>query len=129
VQEILVPVYVSEEQKKSASTKKPLFARLSDDELLSYGVPQEWLNDVRAATEDSYLALADHLPAEAAEALLEIATGGQPRKTEPVEPITNPFDHPDAQRRFRVMTNLEELERAMEAPWEKWTVFLHPEQK
>ena len=41
----------------------------------------------------------------------------------------NPFEHPDAQRRFRVMTNVEELERALEFPWEKWTVFLHPEQR
>jgi superfamily I DNA/RNA helicase len=44
-------------------------------------------------------------------------------------PVTNPFDHPDAQRRFRVMTNLEELQRALDFPWEKWTVFLHPEQR
>src|SRR5436189_4216484 len=40
-----------------------------------------------------------------------------------------PFDHPDAQRRFRVITNVEELQRALDAPWEKWTVFLHPEQR
>jgi superfamily I DNA/RNA helicase len=39
------------------------------------------------------------------------------------------FAHPDAQRRFRVMTNLEELQRALEYPWDKWTVFLHPEQR
>ncbi len=129
VQQILLPQYVQEEPKKEATTKKALFADLPEDELLSYGVPQEWLKDVREATEDSYLALADHLPSEAAEALLEIATGGKPRKAEPVEPTTNPFDHPDAQRRFRVMTNVEELQRALDAPWEKWTVFLHPEQK
>jgi superfamily I DNA/RNA helicase len=73
--------------------------------------------------------LIDHLPAEAAEALFQIATGGTPRKPEPAEPKANPFDHPDAQRRFRVMTNVEELERALDAPWEKWTVFLHPDQR
>jgi len=129
VQQILVPQYVLEEPKKIAAPKKQPFARLSDDDLLSYGVPTEWLKDVREATEDSYLTLADHLPAEAAEALLEIATGGTPRKPEPAEPKANPFDHPDAQRRFRVMTNVEELEKALEFPWEKWTVFLHPEQK
>jgi superfamily I DNA/RNA helicase len=33
------------------------------------------------------------------------------------------------QRRFRVMTNVEELRRALDFPWEKWTVFLHPEQR
>lgn len=129
VQQILVPQYVAEEPKKTAKAPKPLFAHLSEEELLGYGVPPEWLKDVREATEDSYLALADHLPSEAAEALLEIATGGKPRQPEPAEPPPNPFDHPDAQRRFRVMTNVEELERALDAPWEKWTVFLHPEQK
>jgi len=129
VQQILVPQYVLEEPKKVAAPKKRPFAHLSDDDLLSYGVPIEWLKDVREATEESYLALADHLPAEASEALLEITTGGTPRKPEPAEPKANPFDHPDAQRRFRVMTNVEELERALDAPWEKWTVFLHPDQK
>jgi mRNA-degrading endonuclease RelE of RelBE toxin-antitoxin system len=129
VQEIVVPQYVQEEPKKFVATKKKPFAHLSDDDLLSYGVPAEWLSDVHEATEESYLTLADHLPAEAAEALLEIATGGTPCKAEPAEPTTNPFDHPDAQRRFRVMTNVEELERALDAPWEKWTVFMHPDQK
>ncbi len=33
------------------------------------------------------------------------------------------------QRRFRVMNNVEELQRALDFPWEKWTVFLHPEQR
>ena len=37
--------------------------------------------------------------------------------------------HPDAQRRFRVLTNTEELERALNSPWEKWAVFLHPDQR
>ena len=27
------------------------------------------------------------------------------------------------------MTSVEELERALDAPWDKWTVFLHPEQR
>lgn len=73
--------------------------------------------------------MADHLPAEAAEALLELATGGKPRVPQPTVVVANPFDHPDAQRRFRVMTNVEELQRALDFPWEKWTVFLHPEQR
>jgi hypothetical protein len=79
-------------------------------------------------TEDTLLELTDHLPAEAAEALLELATGGKPR-VPPIAAATSPFDHPDAQRRFRVMSNVEELQRALDFPWEKWTVFLHPEQR
>ena len=127
VQEILVPAYV--EEAKAAPYLEPLFAKVSDDELLGYGVPAEWLADVRAATEGTLLTLADHLPAEASEALLELATGGKPRAPQPVAEKVSPFDHPDAQRRFRVMSNVEELERALEFPWDKWTVFLHPEQR
>ena len=40
--------------------------------------------DVKTATEDTLLVLPDHLPAEAAEALLELATGGKPRLPQPV---------------------------------------------
>ena len=96
-------------------------------------MPAEWVEDVRAADEDRLLALTAHLPAEAAEAVLELATGGKPRVSAPEAPSygtpLGPFTHPDAQRRFRVVTGVEELERALEAPWEKWAVFLHPDQR
>ena len=127
VTEIVVPVYV--QALMPAPPKPILFAGRSDEELLGYGVPLEWLNDVRQADEDSLMQLTDRLPAEAAEALLELATGGQPRIAKPATPVTNPFDHPDAQRRFRVMSNVDELQTALDFPWEKWTVFLHPEQR
>ncbi len=131
VQQVMVPVYVQTDLPlpHEPGTPKLLFANTSDDALLGYGVPAEWLEDVKAATEDSLLALADHLPAEAAEALLELATGGKPRAPAPTAATANPFDHPDAQRRFRVMSNVAELETALNFPWEKWTVFLHPEQR
>lgn len=127
VQEIIVPKYV--EAPKPAPAKKLLFAKVSDNDLLSYGVPVEWVSSVRQATDDTLLTLADHLPSEAAEALLELATGGKPRMPQAVAVAVSPFDHPDAQRRFRVMSNVEELQRALEFPWDKWTVFLHPEQR
>lgn len=126
VVEITVPHYTE------VATQKPqrlLFGGCSDDDLLRYGVPPEWLADVRIATEDTLLTLTDHLPAEAAEALLDLATGVTPQVAAPAVAGTNPFDHPDAQRRFRVMHDIEELERALEYPWEKWTVFLHPAQE
>ena len=126
IQEILIPAYV---EAPNPAAKLPLFADMSDDDLLAYGVPPEWLSDVRQADEDSLLSLADRLPAEAAEALLELATGGKPIPPQPVAPTMNPLDHPDAQRRFRVMSNIEELQRALEFPWNRWSVFLHPEQR
>ena len=64
-------------------------------------MPAEWLDDVKTATEDTLLAVTDHLPAEAAEALLELATGGKPRRScresrAAHRVAANPFDHPDA---------------------------------
>ena len=180
VKEIEVPVYVQVEK------PRPLpFADITDEELLNYGVPAEWLPDVRTADDNSLLDLADHLPVEAAEALLELATGGTPPLPShaspetgsyafaeapsrystsglsqvpippPPEtgsdtvweapfgfstgglpqipshtpPETDPFEHPDARRRFRVIHDVEELERALDYPWEKWVVFLHPAQR
>lgn len=34
----------------------------------------------------------------------------------PTAEAVNPFDHPDAQRHFRVMKNVEELQRALDSP-------------
>ncbi|WP_316174117.1 MULTISPECIES: 3'-5' exonuclease [unclassified Bradyrhizobium] len=175
VKEVLVPIYVQAElppAQRAATTKPILFAGVSDDELLGFGVPPEWLADVRVATEDTLLVLTDHLPAEASEALLELATGGRPgrptpdvmfsdfaefissdspaasavvsddinagadlhRLTKQLEDLlaTSPpsaFDHPDAKRRFRTIRDADELRAALDAPWDKWTVFLHPDQR
>ncbi|SOD99748.1 3'-5' exonuclease [Spirosoma fluviale] len=137
VQEIRVPVYLPAEApanvgkptKGSKPAPRKLFERVSDDTLLSYGVPPEWLADVKVADEDSLLTLTDHLPAEAAEALLELATGGTPSVPKPLPLAADPFAHPDALRRFRTMSNMEELQRALDYPWDKWAVFLHPDQR
>jgi superfamily I DNA/RNA helicase len=127
VKEIFVPAY--KEVVEHVSAKPRLFEHVADEELLSYGVPPEWLLDVREANEDGLLSLADHLPSEAAEALLELATGGKPQFASAVPAAADPFEHPDAQRRFRVMNNVEELAAALEYPWDKWTIFLHPAQR
>jgi superfamily I DNA/RNA helicase/mRNA-degrading endonuclease RelE of RelBE toxin-antitoxin system len=110
------------------AAKHLLFAKMADETLLSFGVPADWIADVKQADEDSLLAMAEHLPAEAAEALLELATGGKPQPVALAKP-SDPFNHPDAQRRFRLMTGVEELEQALSAPWEKWSIFLHPAQQ
>jgi hypothetical protein len=116
-------------QPTAATPPERLFAEISDSALLAYGVPIEWLDTVRQATEDTLFDIADHLPQEAAEALLNLATGGTPVIPAPAPKTADPFSHPDAQRRFRVVTNIEELERALDFPWEKWAVFLHPAQR
>jgi hypothetical protein len=115
-------------QEKAASAPA-LFSSLDDDALLSIGVPADWLADVRAASEDGFFALTTHLPAEASEALLEYAATG--RLAAPAKPpaVADPFAHPDALRRIRLIADQEELQQALAFPWEKWGVFLHPSQR
>jgi hypothetical protein len=153
--EVLQEIRVQRAVEASAA-EKPIwlpFANMSADVLMGFGVPTDWIAPVMEATEESLLDMAEHLPAEAAEALLELATGGSPRTRLP-ESITmdklSPgvvfhlaqvdeeeleaeeeiaFLHPDALRRFRTIENPEELQRALDFPWDKWTVFLHPEQR
>jgi len=126
VKEIVVKKYIEEEHK---IPKRPVLSHVSEEDLLGYGVPSEWVKDVREADEDTLMALAERFPSEAAEALLELATGGRPLPREAVTAGTDPFAHPDAQRRFRLMTDQEELAQALDFPWEKWAVFLHPDQR
>jgi superfamily I DNA/RNA helicase len=139
IQEVVIRKYVEEATPVSAKLL-PLLAGADDAELLGYGIPEEWLETVRQSTEESVLDLVGSLPEEAREAVLSLATGVRPDKSVPAAfiPLTPQilelvapaaFSHPDAQRRFRTVNNQEELARALDAPWEKWAVFLHPAQR
>jgi len=119
----------SAKSKEETASASELFASLDDDALLSIGVPTDWLADVRTASEDGFFALTAHLPAEASEALLEYAATGRLVAPPPVPAVADPFAHPDALRRIRLIANQEELEQALAFPWEKWGVFLHPSQR
>ncbi len=85
--------------------------------LMQYGVPEEWVGDVRTASDETLFEVLEHLPTEAAEAMLELATGGTPTVAAVAPAAADPFAHPDAERRFRVMQDREELERALDYPW------------
>src|ERR1051325_5752981 len=69
VREIVVPSYVPATAVSSPKPATRPLAGTSDDRLLEFGVPAEWLNEVRQADEDGLLELAQPLPAEAAEAI------------------------------------------------------------
>lgn len=121
VEEVVVPVYVTRE-----AARPKLFADTPDKTLLLCGVPEDWIADVRTVDEDTIFALQPHLPAEAMEALVDLAYGIAPKLP---APTPDPFAHPDAQRRFRLLTDEADLARALEAPWERWAIFLHPAQQ
>lgn len=108
----------------------PLFGRYEDDYLLALGVPHEWLDAVKIADEDGFLNhLMESLPPEASERLSRLATGEPvPRPVVPED--RDPFAHPDARSRFLVVgQDTSVMQRALDAPWDKWVVFLHPSQR
>lgn len=131
---IEIPVLASAEPTLAPTARtagaSPPLGSTSRDELLGFGVPGEWVDDIRAASEDRLLEILPVLPQEAAEAVLALATGCSPQPAAAVGGTGgDPFEHPDALRRFRTLENVDEMARALDAPWEKWAVFLHPAQR
>lgn len=119
-----------------------LFDAFDDEELLLSGVPIPLLDTVRSLTTDVELdALAPHLPEDATEMLYLLASGfsfldaleDASRPTEPKKVDTEDFDkaleHPQTQRLFHIVDGEHELEAILDAPLEKWRVFLHPSQR
>jgi len=114
---------------REVETEAPIFAQYEERYLLALGVPQPWVMAVRTVGSKGFERYAEHLPAEAYERLFALACGEPVPTPEVQKADTDPFAHPDAQRRFRVLDDQEELRRALEFPWEQWIVFLHPAQR
>jgi superfamily I DNA/RNA helicase len=124
------------DKKKSAG----LFNQFEDGVLLSFGLPAVLLPAVRAVrTPEELLALTKHLPAECAEALTWLAEGippeevrvavvAQPKKVDTGD-LAAALAHPDTRRRFVTIKSDEDLTAILDAPLEKWRVFLHPSQE
>jgi superfamily I DNA/RNA helicase len=111
--------------------KPGVLANEKQEYLLSLGVPATYLQLVREVDEDGLLELLQRLPEEAQEALMALATGERPESRPVIEvhPETDPFTHPDAQRRFWVASDEMVVAQALEKPWAEWLVFLHPSQR
>ncbi len=142
-----VTAEIQREQTAEPETKPlqeyALFETFADDELLRTGVPQILLPAVRALkTADALEKLEPHLPAEAYEALFwianlghsvdqainEVTTAKLEAEVVDTEDIETALQHPDSQRRFKIIETEDELEAMLDAPLEKWRVFLHPSQ-
>jgi len=117
-----------------------LLAQHDDSVLISFGLPQLLLPAVRAIKKfENLVKLSQHLPAEAAEALHWLAEGfpvdevrdavSVPAKPEvDTGDLAAALDHPDSKRRFVTIQSDSELTSILDAPLEKWRVFLHPSQ-
>ncbi len=104
-----------------------IFASLTEVDLLNIGAPADWIADIKGWTEERSFQMSDRLPAEVAEALLDYAATGRLPTPEPAPADT--FAHPDTLRRVQTITSEEELRLALDFPWDKWSVFLHPSQR
>lgn len=104
-----------------------VFGKYDPEYLQALGVPVEWLDAVRHIGASRLAELIDVMPEEAAERLLELAEGRPVARPQHI--VGDPFTHPDAQRRFKVVDSNDELRQALDAGWEKWVVFLHPDQR
>jgi len=104
-----------------------LFEQHDDHYLMALGVPPEWLPAVNDATDSNLDVLIDALPEEVALRLLTLNDG----KLVPVPRphVGEPLNHPDTLRHFKTVEVADDLAKALEYPWDQWTVFLHAEQR
>jgi superfamily I DNA/RNA helicase len=119
---------------------RPLYAALSDTELMSLGVPEELLAAVRTIrSEEALDDLQSRLPNEAYEGLFLVAAGDtvsqvlQARETRVDQRIdtadfATALTTAESQSRFVVVEDDEAMMAVLHAPLAQWRVFLHPTQ-
>lgn len=130
----------TEDVPKQDDSIPALFAGVSDEKLTLLGVPDELIDLTRTLkTESDLNAAQDKYPRDAFEALDLVCDGcdvdevidllyGESSK-EDNKDIASALDNPITQMQFTVVEGEEELKAMMNAPLEKWRVFLHPSQR
>ena len=141
-----IQVYETEavDEVQQVEVSKPvipsLFSELKDKELMRLGIPEDLISLVHTVNNENDLDSIEHrLPLEAYEGLFMYMAGSRydeiinSRETSDVETDTNNFaaalETLDSQSRFVVVENELELQAILNAPLEKWRVFLHPSQR
>ena len=130
----------TEERSRDQESSGGLFAGLRDRNLLKLGIPDDLIPLARSMTdEDGFAAVADRFPLDAQSAI-EMMLAGYTYQ-EALDELHTPATDPDtddidaalarfgSQGRLWVVDNEEELKRMLDAPQEKWRVFLHPSQR
>ncbi|MEI6268565.1 MAG: UvrD-helicase domain-containing protein [Methylococcaceae bacterium] len=148
VLQVLELQYIDEAQQLQQSNVQQsnagLFVDIRDRYLVRLGVPEDLLPLVRQVTRPLDLdELKAKLPDEAYEALAMLADGISLEEVmsvydvslqdEPAKIDTNDFasalDNPESKRRFLLASDDAALQAMLDAPLEKWRVFLHPLQR
>ncbi len=123
------------------SEPDPVFAELSDRDLMAIGVPEEMLPAVRTIRSEGDLdAMREELPVEAYEGLFLVLAGDSvssilsARETRvdreiDTEDFASAADRDESRSRFYVVEGEQDLQAILSAPLEQWRVFLHPTQR
>jgi len=132
----------SSQPETSETQEAALFSGIRDRHLLRLGVPEILLSLVRSLKNEEDLdRVADYFPQEAYEALFFLAAGfpleevfqemekSGEKQTIDTNDYKTALDNPDSKRRFFVVEEELELAAILNAPLEKWRVFLHPSQR
>lgn len=132
---------VPQPEPEAEAAQSALFEETRDRELTRLGVPESYLPKVRQVrSHDGLEALRDDLPPEAFEALYWLAEGESLEEVERAmavspAPGVDTLDFAAAltrdvsKRRFALVEDDADLEAMLDAPLEKWRIFLHPSQR
>jgi len=140
-----VDLQITNENNKDSDNKEKevgIFDNIRDRELIKFGLPEESISLVRQVKTDLELdEIENKIPQEAYDALLLIASGYSLEETykeldkakEPInvdiEDYASSLENIDSRRRFYVVEDDMEFQAILNAPMEKWRVFLHPHQR
>lgn len=116
------------------------FVELKDKELVRLGVPEELIPIVRTVKNELDLdAIENRLPLEAYEGLFMYMAGSRfdeiindremKAETVDTDDFSTALEKAESMSRFVVVDNELELAKMLNAPLEKWRVFLHPSQR
>lgn len=126
---------------KKEKAEQTFFARFSDKELKSLGVDENFLEYIKQIDNEIELDnFRKYLPEEVYEALFYLLAGDsvedvynyvytQKPNSVDTNDFTKALENESSKRRFYVVENDDELMQMLNAPLEKWRVFLHPSQR
>ncbi|WP_028323996.1 UvrD-helicase domain-containing protein [Desulfatirhabdium butyrativorans] len=126
---------------ESAQPEPGLFDAVDDATLISLGVPETRLSDVRQICHESDIENAESsLPREAFEAIFLLAAGYTPDEVRheldisretvvDTDDFSAAIERAGSRRQFVVVTDAIEMEKILAAPLDQWRIFLHPSQR
>lgn len=139
--ETQVSVESSVELSEKTNNEKQFFSKFSDKELKSLGVDENLLEYIKLIDNETQLDnFRQYLPEEVYESLFyllagdnieevyEYVYGKKPALVDNTD-FTAALENENSKRRFYIVENDEDLMQMLNAPLEKWRVFLHPSQR